>query len=114
MTSKTINKIVWWIPFRESRDNVRNYLRFKYLTYIPCLDIGTVKNFRKRIKEDSNFLYKYINLIKNFDYDSFKILNDIVAKVCNYNNIEEEFYFNFYETKELTKFILEYPKKIKK
>lgn len=45
MTSKTINSIVWWIPFRELRDNVRNYLRFKYLTYIPCLDIGNSKKF---------------------------------------------------------------------
>ena len=52
-------------------------------------------------------------MIKNFDYDSVKILNDIVTKVCNYN-IEEEFYFNFYEIKELNKFIMEYPKKIKK
>lgn len=76
--------------------------------------MGTVKNSRKRIKEDSNFLYKYINLIKNFDYESVKILNNIVSKISNYNDIEEEFYFNFYETKELTKFILEYSKKIKK
>lgn len=114
MTSKTINHIVWWIPFTKLRNDFRNYLRFKYLPYIPCLDIGLVKSFRKCIKEDKNFLSKYINLIKNFDYDSFKILNNIVAKVCNYNNIEEEFYFNFYETKELNKFIMEYPKKIKK
>ena len=113
MTSKTINHIVWWIPFTKLRNDFRNYLRFKYLPYIPCLDIGLVKSFRKCIKEDKNFLSKYINLIKNFDYDSVKILNDIVAKVCNYNNIEEEFYFNFYETKELNKFIMEYPKKIK-
>ncbi|CCY76976.1 hypothetical protein [Brachyspira aalborgi] len=87
MTSKTINHIVWWIPFTKLRNDFRNYLRFKYLPYIPCLDIGLVKSFRKCIKEDKNFLSKYINLIKNFDYDSVKILNDIVAKVCNYNNI---------------------------
>lgn len=54
--------------------------------------------------------FQRIKRLKNFDYDSVKILNDIVTKVCNYN-IEEEFYFNFYETKELNKFIMEYPKK---
>ena len=114
MNSKTINHIVWWIPFYKLRNKVRAYLRLKHCAFTPCIDSWFIKSFRKSIKEDADFLSKYINLIKNFDYESVKILNNIVAKICNYNDIEEEFYFNFYETKELTKFILEYPKKIKK
>ena len=30
MTSKTIDNIVWFIPFRKLRDNIRDYMNFIY------------------------------------------------------------------------------------
>ena len=46
------------------------------------------------------------------DDDSIKIINNIIAKICNYNNIEEEIYFTHDELKELNKFEAEYYNKI--
>ena len=114
MTSKTINSIVWWIPFYKLRNNVRAYLRLKYCAFTPCIDSWFIKSFRKCLKEDTDFLSKYINLIKNFDYESLKIINNIVSKICNYNDIEDEAYFDLCETKEINETIMKHLKKIKK
>ena len=114
MTSKTINSIVWWIPFYKLRNNVRAYLRLKYCAFTPCIDSWFIKSFRKCLKEDTDFLSKYINLIKNFDYESLKIINSIVSKICNYNDIEDEAYFDLCETKEINETIMKHLKKIKK
>ena len=108
MNSKTINHIVWWIPFYKLRNKVRAYLRLKYCAFTPCIDSWFIKSFRKSIKEDDDFLSKYINLIKNLDYDSMKVINNIISKLCNYNDIEDEAYFEINET------IIKHLKKIKK
>lgn len=133
MTSKTIDNIVWFIPFRKLRDNIRDYLRLSFSAnsnimehlipkYIPCWDNEWIipryhndtyiTHFRKSIKEDNDFLSKYIDLIKNLDYDSRKIINNIIAKVCNYNDIEDKYYFSSNELWELNKFLEEYHSKI--
>ena len=114
MNSKTINHIVWWIPFYKLRNSVRAYLRLKYCAFTPCIDSWFIKSFRKSIKEDANFLSKYINLIKNLDYDSMKVINNIISKLCNYNDIEDETYFDLCETKEINETIMKHLKKIKK
>ena len=114
MTSKTINHIVWWIPFTKLRNSVRAYLRLKYCAFTPCIDSWFIKSFRKSIKEDADFLSKYINLIKNLDYDSMKVINNIISKLCNYNDIEDETYFDLCETKEINETIMKHLKKIKK
>lgn len=112
MTSKTIDNIVWWIPFSGLRNYVRNYLRFKYAVSTPCNDIEFIIDFRKSFKEDTDFLSKYMNLIKNLDYDSRKIINKIIAKVCNYKKIEDEVYFLNNEFRELNNFFEEFNNKI--
>lgn len=121
MTSKTIDNIVWFIPFRKLRDSVRDYLLSQYnirndiynflqsnnslLKYIPCRDLtGRIPMFRKHIKEDANFLSKYINLIRGLDEDDIKIVYDIISKICNYNNIEDEVFYSLDELKQLNKF----------
>ena len=114
MNSKTINHIVWWIPFYKLRNSVRAYLRLKYCVFTPCIDSWFIKSFRKSIKEDADFLSKYINLIKNLDYDSMKVINNIISKLCNYNDIEDETYFDLCETKEINETITKHLKKIKK
>lgn len=133
MTSKTIDNIVWWIPFRKLRDKVRDYLNFRsdningmkdflnfqvqirdylYLSHIPCYDIEFIIDFRKSFKEDTDFLSKYMNLIKNLDYDSRKIINKIIARITRYNNIEDGFYFSYNELRELNNFFEEFNNKI--
>ena len=117
MTSKTIDNIVWFIPFKKLRDSVRDYLLFQYNIrndiydflqqnkYLPCRDlIGRIPMFRKSIKEDCNFLSKYINFIKGFDDDDTKTVYDIISKICNYNNIEDKVLYSLDELKQLNKF----------
>ncbi len=130
--SKTIDNIVWFIPFRKLRDSIRDYLRSsfsvnsnimeclspKYIPYwdnewiIPNYNETGITHFRKSIKEDADFLSKYTNLIKNLDDDSRKIINNIIARICNYNNIEDKCYFSFEELRELNKLSEEYYNKI--
>lgn len=116
MTSKTIDNIVWFIPFRKLRDNIRDYLLFKYnflqsnnsskdYKKIKCRDLaGRIPMFRKSIKEDSNFLFKYINFIRGLDNEDIKIVYDIISKICNYNNIDDEVFYSLDELKQLDKF----------
>ena len=116
MTSKTIDNIVWFIPSRKLRDNIRDYLLFKYnfgqsnnsskdYKKIKCRDLaGRIPMFRKSIKEDSNFLFKYLNFIRGLDNEDIKIVYDIISKICNYNNIDDEVFYSLDELKQLDKF----------
>lgn len=130
--SKTIDNIVWFIPFRKLRDSIRDYLHSsfsvnsnimeylspKYIPYwdnewiIPNYNETGIMHFRKSIKEDIDFLSKYTNLIKNLDDDSRKIINNIIARICNYNDIEDKCYFSSDELRELNKLSEEYYNKI--
>lgn len=112
MTSKTIDNIVWFIPFRKLRDNIRDLMHFIYNLNKPLKAWDGAIHFRKEIKNDANFYQKYLNLIKNLDKESVEIINNIVGKICNYNNIEDAIYFSHKESKRLNDLYEEFNNKI--
>ena len=120
MTSKTIDNIVWFIPFRKLRDSVRDYLFSQYdflqklhqLNKLKAWDSFLATKFRKHINKEQDFFSKYLNLIKNLDNESIEIINGILSKVTNYNNIEDEIYFSRKESKELNDLFEEFNNKI--
>lgn len=110
MTLKTIDNIVWFIPFRKLRDNIRDFMYFVYNlnNSLQAWDMFAITDFRKNIKNDINFLSKYSNLIKNLDNESMEFINGIVAKICNYNSIDEPVYFSPSKSKEFKKLLEEF------
>lgn len=113
MTSKTIDNIVWFIPFRKLRDNIRDYLFFQYNNkQILAWDSYFFIAFREDIKNDANFYQKYLNLIKNLDKESVEIVIGILSKITNYNNIEDDIYFSHKESKRLNDLYEEFNNKI--
>ena len=114
MTSKTIDNIVWFIPFRKLRDNIRDFMNFIYKKLLPmqAWDSFFIADFREAIKNDTNFYQKYLNLIKNFDNESVEIINNIVSKICNYNDIDEPVYFSQSQSQKIKKLSEEYNNKI--
>ena len=116
MTSKTIDNIVWFIPSRKLRDNIRDYMNFTYnkINEInePIRAWDGVTHFRKEIKNDANFYQKYLNLIKNLDKESVEIVIGILSKITNYNNIEDDIYFSHKESKRLNDLYEEFNNKI--
>ena len=151
MTSKTIDNIVWFIPFKKLRDSVRDYLLFQYnirndiydflqsnnnlkdIVKEQHLSLSSLKEeikellslnktrawdsdflfiLRKQIKEDSNFLSRYSNLIKNLDNESVEIVNGILSKITNYNNINDSVYFSRKESKKINDLYEEFKNKI--
>ena len=114
MTSKTIDNIVWFIPFRKLRDNIRDFMHFIYNLNNPlqAWDSFLVIKFRKHMKNDTNFYQKYLNLIKNFDNESVEIINNIVGKIFNYNDIDEPVYFSQSQSQKIKELSEEYDNKI--
>ena len=116
MTSKTIDNIVWFIPSRKLRDNIRDYMNFIYnkINEInkPIRAWDGAIHFRKEIKNDANFYQKYLNLIKNLDKESVEIINNIVGKISNYNNIDEPVYFSQSQSQKIKELSEEYNNKI--
>ena len=112
MTSKTIDNIVWFIPFRKLRDNIRDFMHFIYNLNKPLKAWDGAIHFRKEIKNDANFYQKYLNLIKNLDKESVEIVIGILSKITNYNNIEDAIYFSHKESKILNDLYEEFNNKI--
>ena len=116
MTSKTIDNIVWFIPSRKLRDNIRDYMNFTYnkINEInkPIRAWDGAIHFRKEIKNDANFYQKYLNLIKNLDKESVEIVIGILSKITNYNNIDEPVYFSQSQSQKIKKLSEEYNNKI--
>ena len=118
MTSKTIDNIVWFIPSRKLRDNIRDYMNFIYNKIneinkpIRAWDRYLFILFREDIKNDANFYQKYLNLIKNLDKESVEIVIGILSKITNYNNIEDDIYFSRKESKRLNDLYEEFNNKI--
>ena len=118
MTSKTIDNIVWFIPSRKLRDNIRDYMNFTYNKIneinkpIRAWDRYFFIPFREDIKNDANFYQKYLNLIKNLDKESVEIVIGILSKITNYNNIEDDIYFSHKESKILNDLHEEFNNKI--
>ena len=117
MTSKTIDNIVWFIPSRKLRDNIRDYMNFTYNKIneinkpIRAWDRYLFILFREDIKNDANFYQKYLNLIKNLDKESVEIVIGILSKITNYN-IEDDIYFSHKESKRLNDLYEEFNNKI--
>ena len=63
---KIINDIVWWIPFKKLRNNVRNYL-----IYLANIQNNNYSNNKTNniIKIDSNNRFNLISLNKRYDFD---------------------------------------------
>ena len=114
MTSKTIDNIVWFIPSRKLRDNIRDFMNFIYKKLLPmqAWDSFFIADFREAIKNDTNFYQKYLNLIENFDNESVEIINNIVGKICNYNDIDEPVYFSQIQSQKIKELSEEYNNKI--
>ena len=114
MTSKTIDNIVWFIPSRKLRDNIRDFMNFVYngLLNKPLKAWDGAVHFRKAIKNDKDFYKKYLNLIKNLDNESVEVVSGILSKITNYNNIEEAIYFSRKESKRLNDLYEEFKNKI--
>ena len=118
MTSKTIDNIVWFIPSRKLRDNIRDYMNFIYNKTneinkpIRAWDRSFFIPFREDIKNDANFYQKYLNLIKNLGKESVEIVIGILSKITNYNNIEDDIYFSHKESKRLNDLYEEFNNKI--
>lgn len=63
---KIIDDIVWWIPFKKLRNNVRNYL-----IYLANIQNNNYSNNKTNniIKIDSNNRFNLISLNKRYDFD---------------------------------------------
>ena len=96
MDLKTIDRIVYYLPFRQLRNDVRELL--KTITKLPFEvipgDKSIIKHFRESIKNDNNFITKYAKLVKGLDDESAKIIfNMIFNKVYFYKNIDDPVFF---------------------
>lgn len=82
-----INKAVWWIPFKNKRNNLRNKLidiiddktKNKYSDEILCYPL----NWLKYIDSD-NFLVKLKNLIKDLDDDSIETVLYFLNRIIKF------------------------------
>ena len=122
MDIKTIDKILWWVPFKSLRDNLKEYMYFQFYIYEQLQNYTADKEnirelmllkhqelsndksiikFREAIKNDPNFIDRYIKLIKNLDNNSVKIISNILSKICRYSNINDPIYFEYYELREI-------------
>ena len=94
MTEKTINNIVWWIPFRKLRDSVREVLySIKDIQYhVENIDSdNTLKDIRKVItKKYSNENYLYSCKLGGIDFKFYDfIFNNTImyfqSEIDSYN-----------------------------
>ena len=103
---KTVNNIVWYVPFKKLRNSLREYLINLYMNHnIDIMKksiINSIKeknkegsisdnwivfNFRDNIFKDENFLIKYKKLINGLDEESINFVQDlIINKVLSFNN----------------------------
>lgn len=87
MDINTINRIVWWIPFKQLRNDVRKYLMrsSKMHDIDDRYFIGYIQNDIEKSRNE--LLYKYRKLINGLDEESIDIINNIVSNLSN-NNAE--------------------------
>lgn len=79
MTEKTINNIVWWIPFRKLRDSVREVL-------YSIIDINnSLKDINKFIiKKYSNESYLYSCKLGGIDFKFYDFIFSMAVNcICN-------------------------------
>lgn len=88
---KTINDIVWWIPFKNKRNNLRNKL------------IDIIEKLNKQIDDKSLYLQNNIveeeilcyplNWLKYIDNDNFLVKLESLIKYLDNDSIETVLYF---------------------
>lgn len=94
---KIINKIVWFIPFRDVRDLLREILLNMYnvhLKDIKALDSKHIVAIRKYFCNDKNFINRYKRLIYGLDIESINVVNKIISKISNFDNIDDPVTFS--------------------
>ena len=96
MDINTINRITWWIPLKQLREDVKRYL-IKSSKIYEIYDYGIVKSIEDNIENNRNdLLYKYRKLINNLDNEDIDIINEMVS---NFSRNREGFYFTEDEIK---------------
>lgn len=85
MDINTINRIVWWIPFKQLRDDVREYLIRLSKIYVIS-DNCFIKSILDDIERNRDeLLSKYRKLINGLDSESVDIVNNIVSNLSKNN-----------------------------
>lgn len=82
-----INKAVWWIPFKNKRNNLRNKLidiiddktKNKYSEEVLCYPLNWLKYI-----DSYNFLVKLKNLIKDLDNDSVETVLYFLNRIIKF------------------------------
>lgn len=108
---KIIDNIVWWIPFKNKRNNLRNKLidiiddktKNKYSYEILCYPL----NWLKYIDSD-NFLVKLKNLIKDLDDESIQTVLYFINRIIKYHRKSDN-HLKYMNSKEINdnKFMIE-------
>lgn len=106
-----INEIVWWIPLKNKRNNLRNKLidiiddktKNKYSDEILCYPL----NWLKYIYSD-NFLVKLKNLIKDLDDESIQTVLYFINRIIKYHRKSDN-HLKYMNSKEINdnKFMIE-------
>lgn len=92
MDINTINRIVWWIPFKQLRNDVREYLINSSKIY-SIDDIRILKSISSIIEKNRyELLSKYRKLINGLDSESVDIVNNIVS------NLSKNSFYNIHFT----------------
>ena len=134
MNKKIIDEIVWWIPIKKLRNNIRNFLLLVYDFISETNEYKTINkieinnypkdfiihengyfldNFIKTLNNEETFnLDIYKKLIKNLDDDSITTINTIISKASNMKSGYDETYFNDTEIEEIIKIIRQHNNKV--
>ena len=113
MDIKTIDRIVWWVPFKKLRNDIRDLMNYIYYNdssnhrLFQQWELRYIAPFRKCIKNDKYFVSKYKNLIFNLDKESLDTVTNIISKVSSFNDINDNIYFSTDEMK-LIKYTKQY------
>ncbi|WP_304332575.1 FkbM family methyltransferase [Brachyspira innocens] len=85
MDINAINRIVWWIPFKQLRNDVRKYLMrsSKMHDINDRYFIGYIQNDIEKSRNE--LLYKYKKLINGLDNESTETVSNIVSALSRNN-----------------------------
>lgn len=120
-----INDIVWWIPFKNKRNYLRNKLKNEINNIInnkdeiideknkiindKCInnfkahDNTLIKKIRYDFIKDNYFICRYNKLIKGLDDVSVNIISTIMSKISNFNNIDDDVFLGLDEIEYLNR-----------
>lgn len=100
---ETIDKIVWWIPLKKLRNNIRKLLINNYIANNTINELITITNNLNdeinNIKNINNHNSNELNIIKN----NLNILNNKINNLFNNNNEEEILFEKIYAVNNYNK-----------